>query len=79
MISWSMDFENEKLPSRLKKGNVVYTLQRTSGAFRFILNYVGWDNPYENFPTIGIQAYGNTEEEAVEMMLAKLRELGVDV
>lgn len=79
MVEWYVDYENEKLPSRLRKGDVVYTLQMTSGAFPYILNYSGWENPYEDRPTIAIQSYGNTEAAAVEMMLSKLRELGLDV
>lgn len=77
MAAWSLDYENPKLPSRLRKGDVVYTLQRTTGAYRFILNYEGYEDPSEDCPTIAIQSYGNTEEEAVEMMLSILRELGV--
>lgn len=79
MCYWSADYSTEKLPTRLTKNGVSYNLQITSGAFRYILNYVGWDNPYEDRPTTAIQAYGNTEEQAVEMMVGKLKELGIEL
>ena len=79
MVPWSMDYENEKLPKTIRKGNVDYSLRRTSGAFPVILNYSGWENSYEDRPAIAVQSYGDTEEEAVEMMLSKLRRLGLDV
>lgn len=79
MITWSMDYEHEKLPKTIRKGNVDYSLKRTFGAFPVVLNYSGWENPYEDRQAIAIQSYGDTEEEAVEMMLSKLRKLGLDV
>ena len=78
MIGWTVDYENEKLPSRLRKGNEVYTLQRSSGAFPYILNYSRWD-PCMDCSIVAIQSYGSTEEKAVDMMLSKLRELGLNV
>lgn len=77
MLDWSADYSNSMLPPRLKKGSTEYRLQITSGCFPYILNYVGWESIFEDRPSIGIQAYGNTEEEAVEMMVGKLKELGV--
>lgn len=78
-MSWSIDYSNGKLPSRLKKNGVEYDLQMTSGYYPYILNYAGFESPYDDRPTVAIQAFGDTENEAAENMITKLRELGLDI
>lgn len=78
MVNWIVTYKCDRLPRVIHYNNEDWELMFTMGPFPYMLSYEAWDYIIDGHTCL-VQTFGSSEEEAVEEMLKKLKELGIEV